>query len=182
MQQSFPSTQAGTNFAMTDPIRSNLIRTVHHMDEDRGFMCRMMPNRRPSCVEEHPEYDNQWTLAMVTAFVIVLLQLHRLLVAVRLYHRGDTTGEYLARETVIAALAMLGIVVFVRNVRQCAMYEGILKLVATRELWKTKQETKAPSIDRGTVQYPYPMSLACFSSTASASRMCLGQTCRHKKN
>jgi hypothetical protein len=125
-----PSSAMQTNVVPTDRIRADLLHAVKHMDDDRGWRCNVMGgSHRPPCVDS-AERETQWTLAVVTVTVVALLQLHRLLNAVYAYRRNRVTGEYLAREFLIALLSLGGMSVFWRDVNRCAMYEGILKLVA----------------------------------------------------
>lgn len=95
----------------------------------RGWQCSILSSRRPTCIDG-PERETQWMLALVTVAVVALLQLHRFVLAVLSYRKHRTTGEHLAREILIAMLTVAGIVIFWRDIRRCATYEGILKLIA----------------------------------------------------
>ena len=46
------------------------------------------------------------------------------------YYRRRTTGEYFARELLIGIVVIGGMKLFWSDVQRCAMYEGILKMIA----------------------------------------------------
>ena len=122
MEPQMPPPQGGGG------LRSELLRAVDGMDRPSSW-CGMGDSRRPLCVNSS-QRETQWTVSLVTLIVVAIVHIHRLLVSAADLHNGRIVAEHFVREIAIAALAMLGLSLMWRDMHQCMVYEGLLKLVA----------------------------------------------------
>lgn len=120
--------QASTTGAEGAAIRSELLRAAETMDRPSRW-CGLGDSRRPLCVDS-TQRETQWTVSIVTLLVVAVLHVHRLLVSAADLHGNRIPTEQFVRELAIVAIVTLGMTLMWRDLHQCMVYEGLLKLVA----------------------------------------------------
>lgn len=110
-------------------VRNHLLEAVKGIDAaDRpshADVSAWFASGRPNCPDV-PDFATQWTVAVLTMTILGVVHLYRFLTVAM---SSRASGDHVTRETVILLLGATGLYLFWKDMHQCRVYDGMLKLI-----------------------------------------------------